>query len=726
MKRLVLIASLFAAAHAGASGDYGPSFTRYKAYSAPDTTPERFQAGQLGVLQPGMQRVYLYTAWRAMSLGTPVKSSFGLAGGLARADGSAFGQGWDAGGTDPQSKNEWLRETRTTESEFGACPSASNAFALVTIKAAAKRKDASPERIKAWTDAQELVSLACKAAEEARYTDGAALLKVAVPSPLPTNEPTYWRQLRDYQRAAAQFHAERYAEASAQFTQIGASAEHPMRDLGHYLALRAEVRQAVKQGLKADEAQRQRLYAALELRARAILSDASLASRHEAARATLRSARVHLTPQTAFADLSKYLADPAADPFVDDRLGDWGVVMRLADEHPDLRAASIKSARGQYEFIDWIENLRACGYPVEQDKTCRAQAQRALSQWQRTKSRPWLTASMMMAEALQPAMEKAAMAVKSSDPEYLTVRYHLARLYRLAGRANEARAVSDAALKLEMSDGSRNLFREERFGVATSVADAANYMLRVDVDSSRGSDKPVQALNDDALHWLVNGLGSADMVVLARQGTLDPAIRARLASGAWMRADLLGKPDIALQALEVLEPLAPAMKKEIADYRRAQVPAERRHLMLLTALRYGLSPQMTEASTPVAAIGKDEVAASNWCSFKPDAVNLGTPKPFAWILPPAPVLGDRAAAKAELDQLIPLKTSTGFIGDHVLARVKSHASDPDLPWLLHVVVASTRGGCLDANAKQLSREAFGVLHKRFPRDEWTRKTPYFY
>jgi tetratricopeptide (TPR) repeat protein len=726
MKRLVLIAGLFAVAHATASGDYGPSFTRYKAYSAPDIAIERFQEGKLGVLQPGMQRVYLYTAWRAMILGARVKSSPGLDGGLGRADGSAFGYGWGAGDVETPSKDEWLRETRMAESNFGACPIPSNNLALVTIKAINKRKDATPARVKAWVDAQELVSIACKAAENGRYRDAAIQLEVAAPPPLDNNEPAYWRQLRGYQRAATQFHAEHYAEASAQFSQIGASADHPMRDLGRYLALRSEVRLAVKQGQKADETQRQLAYSALEQRGRAILADASLAPLHEATRATLRSVRVQLTPLGAISDLGKYLADAAADPFIDDRLGDWAYAMRLADERPDFRVARIKAIRSQYEFIDWIENLRNCAYPVGEDKTCRVPARHALDRWQRTKSRPWLAASMMMSETLNPALEKAATAVEPGAPEYLTVRYHLARLYRLAGRTDEARAVSDAALALDMSDGSRNLLREERFAVATSVSDATAYMLRVDVDSSRASDKPVQGFNDDVLNWLINGLSAADMVVLARQPVLDAAIRARIASGAWMRADLLGKHDIAKQALDVLEPLAPLLQSEIANYRRAQSPADRRHLMLLTALRFGLSPKMTESSAPIEAIDKNNVVASNWCSFKPDTVNSDGAKPFPWRLPPMPAPSDRDVVKSELDKLLAFKTATGFIGDHVLARAKSNASDPDLPWLLHVVVASTRGGCLDENAKQLSREAFSVLHKRFPRDEWTKKTPYFY
>jgi hypothetical protein len=39
---------------------------------------------------------------------------------------------------------------------------------------------------------------------------------------------------------------------------------------------------------------------------------------------------------------------------------------------------------------------------------------------------------------------------------------------------------------------------------------------------------------------------------------------------------------------------------------------------------------------------------------------------------------------------------------------------------------STRGGCLDQDAPALSRKAFALLHKRWPRSEWARATPYFY
>lgn len=731
MKRLVLAAGLLAATYASASGDYGPSFTRYKAYSAPDIALEHFQEGALGVLQPGMQRVYLYTAWRAIILGPKIKTASGLPGGLARADGSAFGNGWGRGGAERQLEQEWQRLTGVKDTNFYACPASASLFALQTFKTASKRLDATPARLKMWVNAQELVFAACKAEDEARYNTNIDLGKVLVAHVLSDKEPAYWRQLRDYQRAATLFHAEQYHGSTPLFDKIGSVPEHPMRDLGRYLGLRSQVRNSAMEG--SNEANFDAMYAALQQRAKVILADPSLAARHEATRGTLRSIRTFLLPGTVYMELNQLLADPAADPFQNDRLGDWVAAMRIGDaaDHPNSVAQHMKGAREKFDFVNWIDTLHDCAYRRSANETsCSAPAARALAQWQRTKTRPWLSASLMLSASLTPALEAAAVAVQPADPDYLTVRYHLSRLCRLAGRANEARAISDAALKLELSPATRNLFREERFAVATSVADAAPYMLRVDIDMSSDGEPPVQGFNDDALHWMSKSLATSDMLILARGKALGTDARARLASAAWMRAELLGKADVALQAVDVIEQLVPSMKKALVAYRSAPTRAERHHLMLLTAIKFGLEPNLSETVGPIKAVAKHEVTASNWCRFTPPGSTVEDKKPFPWLLPAPPAVGQAAIAVEELEKLKPLKTSTGYIGEHVLARAdaskSANANDPDLPWLLHVVVASTRGGCLDADSKKLSRDAFNVLRKRYPGDEWTKKTPYFF
>jgi hypothetical protein len=729
MKYLLACAALAAvAANAFASGDYGPSYTMFKAYTKPDIPNMRFQAGDLGVLQPGMRRVYLYTAWRAIMRGAPVAKKPGTEGGLDRADGSAFGYGWDHVDGEDTSADLIGRAAKVLNIRIDdaaarmivACPAAANAHAAATLRQLEARPDANRARVDAWLHAQYQVGESCQRAEDARYSYRAEKLpEIVAPQPLPATEPAYWRQLRDYQRAAWQFHGAHYAESTALFDQIGATAGHPMRGLGAYLALRSEIRRAVAAVPQTPRDAREREAQVLDKRGAAIVADASLQAMHEPARALLRAMRVRLTPEARLDELNRYLGDPAHDPFALDRLGDWSILMDEAKAEP---------LRGQYAFIDWIATLQDCA--GSRDGSCAAPARHALERWQQgTKQRghtdPWLVAALMLAETPAPALEQAALAVDADDPAYLTVRYHLARLYRLAGKRDAARAIADAALKGKLSPATRNLFREERFAVATSVRDAGAYLLRANVDMASPDAAPAEdMLNDDAIAWLKRGLATADMLELARVESLPQPLRARIAGAAWIRAALLDQPETGRAAADLLARLVPAVAEMVTRYARAATPAERRHVALVASVAFGLSADLDMAAPPVTRTLAGDATASAWCSFKPS--QFDTPTSFVWRLPAPPELGDTAARRTELGRLEQLKTATGTFGDDVLQWADTHPADPELPWLLHVAVMSTRGGCLDKDASALSRKAHALLHKRWPRSEWARATPYFY
>jgi hypothetical protein len=729
MKYLLACAAIAAvAANAFASGDYGPSYTMFKAYTKPDIPNARFQAGELGVLQPGMRRVYLYTAWRAIMLGAPAAQKPGTGTGLDRADGSAFGNGWDHVDGEDTSADLVGRAAKVLNIKIDdpaarmivACPAAANAHAAATLRQLEARPDANRARVDAWLRAQYQVGESCQRAEDARYSYRTEKLpEIVAPQPLPTAEPAYWRQLRDYQRAAWQFHGAHYAESTALFEQIGATAGHPMQGLGAYLALRSEVRRAVAAVPQTPRDAREREARALDKRGAAIVADASLQPMHEPARALLRAMRVRLTPEARLDELNRYLGDPAHDPFALDRLGDWSILMDDAKPEP---------LRAQHAFIDWIATLQDCA--VSQDSSCAVPARHALERWQQgTKPRghtdPWLVAALMLSETLTPALEQAALAVDPADPAWLTVRYHLARLYRLAGKRDAARAVADAALKGKLSPATRNLFREERFAVATSVRDAGAYLLRANVDMASPDAAPAEdMLNDDAIAWFKRGLAAADMLELARVEALPQPLRARIAGAAWIRAALLDQPETGRAAADLLARLVPAVGETATRYARAATPAERRHVALVASVAFGLSADLDMAAPPVTRIEAGDATASGWCSFKPDRFDV--PTRFVWRLPATPELGDTAARRTELGRLEQLKTATGTLGDDVLQWADTHPADPELPWLLHVVVMSTRGGCLDKDASALSRKAHALLHKRWPRSEWARATPYFY
>jgi hypothetical protein len=112
--------------------------------------------------------------------------------------------------------------------------------------------------------------------------------------------------------------------------------------------------------------------------------------------------------------------------------------------------------------------------------------------------------------------------------------------------------------------------------------------------------------------------------------------------------------------------------------------------------------------------------ASSWRQIRGDNA-IDPENPAA---PPETAI-DPAQRAREFAVLDALPTATGFIGTHIMQHAQAHPDDPDLPWLLYVVVQSTSGGCLDPASHALSKQAFALLHKRFPDNQWARKSNRF-
>jgi len=64
----------------------------------------------------------------------------------------------------------------------------------------------------------------------------------------------------------------------------------------------------------------------------------------------------------------------------------------------------------------------------------------------------------------------------------------------------------------------------------------------------------------------------------------------------------------------------------------------------------------------------------------------------------------------------------------VLAWADSHADDPRVPEALHYVNRADRYGCPEPGDRKVnySKIAFTLLHKRYPKSEWTEKTPLWF
>lgn len=773
-RALIMLAALACTGAVHASGD-GP-YDGYVNRNAPDIALSRYETGALGVVMNGYNRLYLYAAWRSVMLGADgIRKAPIQEAGLLRAIGNRHG-GWMDASEGAGGYKDWeLAVSAALKQPVPAakpgnslvygyinCPLTSYSFAITTLNGLVKRADATTARLAAWVGSQRQVFRTC--GDDPDSTRSAyERPKPVIPAPveLPASEVLYWRQMQQYQIAAAAFYREDYALASKLFAAIGATDKHPLRGWGEYLSLRVQARAAVyvpeeqrwneaqatrneaPEAAAARLAAQQKKLAVIQAGMARLLANPELAPLHEASRAVGRSMQVHLTPTLRFAELSKLLDDPRSNPYTDDHLGDWRVLADDLLQSPSSPSQSSSpspspsrdSLRGSAGFVDWILTIQ------------QNQPAHALAQWQRyvkdgdqPRARVWLLASAMLSPRLTAEQEQAALRVPASAPEYLTLRHALARHYRLGGQADQARALSDAVLAgpvlaAAQSNSARNLFLQERFAVATSPTEAAKYLLRteaIDLDPDTGElAKNRQArinIAADGQRWLNSGLSTADLLTVAAQTSLPADWRARIATAAWMRFDLLRQQEAALSAARQVEQIAPApgLAEVAAAYRKPQGAPERSHALLVGALKYGMSPMFAGYALADAPREQEETRADMWCKMPSKAGAEYMENTAAEESLPMPSLGDTAARDQELSRLAALKTATGYIGDAVMARAKAQPNDPDLPWLLYVTVQSTRGGCLDDDAKTLSKNAFALLHKRYGKTAWAARTPYFY
>lgn len=667
----------------------------------------------------------------------------------------------------PRNSPPVFRTVFKGSSQYLNCPSPAFVFALENLEMLQKRRDATPERLSDWITAQDSVFDFCDYDPQRPYSMQPARPVPELPKPLAATEPRYWRQLRDYQIATAYFYNESYAQSRQAFDLIATTRDHPMHRWGAYLALRAEIRsltmehnanwdtrysasQPAAQGSPLDK---------VNERARRILADPSLQPVHEATRASMRTAQYRLTPLDRLYQLSEQLNDLTQDPHRRSALGDWRRLANdLFDNGDSHRKNPIEAElRSRYAYFDWMRSLQDCGLAPDPKRTCDEATQKVRTRWNNgspEKAMPagerqaWMVAALMLAEKLDPPLEQAALSVLPTAPEYLTVRYHLARLYRLAGQAAKAREFSDTALKSPQlaqarSDSAIYLFQQERFASAISLDDAAPFLVRksqwtLDRDTGESvtvKDEPQSArLAADGSVWVNRRLGVADLLNLARKQNLPTSTRNSLIVSAWMRADFLGQGAAADEAAHMAQ-AAPGLRDAADAYLKASTPEDKRHQLVLSSLRLTMTPEagsygtdFTKPPSRPTTEAEDSTLASMWCSIGKTGEGAANP----WTvrveqIPPVPDLSANPKARdQEISELSKIGTATGFVGEHVLNRVKTHPSDPDLPWLLHVVVLSTRGGCVDPGNRTLSRAAHKVLHTRFKNSPWAQKTPYWY
>jgi len=713
----------------------------------PDGRDEDFAAGKLGILRPEFRQSYLVIAYRYLS---------GLT--LEPEQREAAEDVWSRNVVPEHPELEaaiaaW-RKARNAAAGLPAAPEVSpyapvsldqpyfeylncpgDAFqnAARTLEDRASKFGIASANVHEWISGQDAVFANC---------GGKARM---VPAALDSGDELL-RADRAYQIAAAHFYARDFDEAAADFEAIAKDRSSPWQDVGLYLAARALIRKAslVPPGNQPPFDRTTMLEA--QRRLEAIAAESGPGAKHDAALRLLNYIRFRTEPLKRVAELDHMILQPNPGESFKQDLWDYVVLLSHGEQSGDPST--------------WVQTFQAAGANlrgVVREQTVK----KVMSNWQETKSLPWLITALAASDANNPELQSlltAAGEIPRSSPGYLTVRSYALRLMASSGQSDAARKELDTLLSGSSSGiplGSRNLLNEERLELTTSLNDflqhAPEMPVPAEVDFNTGEEVMSQSaetrtaeplFNRSAAETLTKRLSVADLIRAAESPLLPQQLRREVARSTWVRAVLLNDLNSAESLQSALHDLDPPLWKMMQPFRSTSDFAEKHFAAVFVILSNpGLKPSVREGSLRTATLGEIDNYRDNWwCAdigagsswsqnysdyskdFNQTFVDRDPDFPFpVWITG-----AGQTAVRSEWANLTAVGTAPNYLVNQVLAYAKQRPQDPQVPEALHLSVRSTRFGCTNAETSGLSKAAFQFLHEHYPQNEWTSKTKFYY
>ncbi|HLH19580.1 MAG TPA: hypothetical protein VKX45_20315 [Bryobacteraceae bacterium] len=699
----------------------GPFFPEFEyapvhgpVHSAVDV--DRFDRGEIGVIRPGFFREPLVIAYRYLA-GVPLTDAERAAVALRQPvrDTRPVEQ-WTATGRWLSARNQvagaapvpginpYRRVPGGQWEFFPNCLDTAFDTAVATLQDRIAKWGVASPNVAEWLRGQDQVFENCS---------GGPSIPVSV-----SGSDTLLAADRQYQIAAAEFYAGKYADAERDFDAIAANAASPWRDGGHYLAARALIRDGTVNGKPESLKQ-------AEAKLQAVISDPAAARWHDSARGLIEFIRGTLDPEQRMIELGNELTRPGGDfrKAVTDYTHLWDLQQQKRREVP--AAAS--------EITDWIATFQHGNAP------------HAIERWQASKSMPWLVAALTAANATDPAVPgllAAARQIAPDSPAYATAAYYGIRLQIFRGETDAAREWADRALATKQLDSTVNLLRAERLRLARNWDEFLRFGPRKPVGVSielLGSDdslegqpallKQTAALDTDFTRPMNTEVPLRLWMSAANSNGLPREFQAQIAEAGWVRAVLLDDRTAARALARRAAELSPALAPAMRDYLAQSDPRAAGFTAAFWMLRMpGLIPELRAGVPRHEAPDKIDDFRDNWWLLgRPPALGelyeSGQNGPPDFL--PA---GDRAEGEKQSASLQQTAgNGVNYLCAAAIAWARAHPQDLRVPEALHLAVRATRYGLgADKESSRYSKEAFDLLHRRYPNSPWTKQTKYWY
>lgn len=576
--------------------------------------------------------------------------------------------------------------------------------ALATLQERQERYGPGSRELTEWLRGQNRVFEACSAIVEA-------------PPELDGSWPAELRADRQYQIAATDFYAMRYEAAAARFRRIAADTSSPWRAAAAFSVPRTTLRRG--------------LYAEAAMEFRALLKKNDLLDFHESAERLARYAEMRADTAGEAKKIEATMRAKKLPTFPIDALLDVRWLARKLEPSPEL------------PLVYFLQSISSWRIPAAD----------AYAHWEKTKTPTSLVVALIRAtEALHgnnveteatlstaehQALVDAAGKIGKNSAAYLSARFYRAMLLDEAlGRADAARQELDALLNDKTTaktytQGDIQRLRHLRAHAAKNWEELLDFGLltplgETDEEGTVVNDIDVAGYNSEltederilipVVTTSINRFASlADLARLQKMTELPKRYRRDLALSGFLRAALQGKEKEAEAFAKAAESIDESLGVLFADWRGAPDADRKKFAVVLMDLKNpGLSIDLWDSWGR--NLPREELSSGRenwWCAASELPIDKERP---------AFLRGTEAPDDAGFGWA----AGPNHLGREVLAFAAKYPDDPRLPEALHRTVRATRLGCYGEPYAEVSKAAFTLLHKRFPKTDWAKQTPYWF
>jgi hypothetical protein len=368
----------------------------------------------------------------------------------------------------------------------------------------------------------------------------------------------------------------------------------------------------------------------------------------------------------------------------------------------------------------------------------------SVESWRKTHNPAWLIPAIAGGPEIDlPELLQAARGIAPDAPAYESVVYYAIAREIGRGHLEEARRWADRALSHDLLRSSRNLIAAQRTRIARDWNEFLRFGLRrpepgtaefedheISLDKTPMPSGTAAVFDGDVIALFNARVPLSLWVDAARNPILPAHMQLRIAQAGWIRAVLLGKGEEARKLMERAVALQPEAAEVARGFLSAREPEEARFAALFIVLRTpSLVPRLAipDISTPNLAAPR-YLGGERW-GFRSGCWSPEAPKPKQALAPVSRFLSaaQLTRGEAEWTQIRPTEPwDATYLARQTVDWAHQHPDDRRVPEALHRAVLATRWRCGDPETGKYSKQAFDLLHRQYPKSDWTARTKYWY